>query len=182
MLHRSLVVVLIAAVAGCATPLEVGSITEIKPNNGAKGVDVYEPKRLSGVATPEFAGDQLMEVRTYTVKDGSGEVEIAGASCTISAADFAAEMRTPAKVRVPLYRQQSSTLAVACEMAGFKKKMITVAAIDITRANRMAGSGNGGLVGIVAVSAIDAFSDNSKNIWQYPRAKVVLERETVASR
>ena len=174
--------ILVAALlAGCATPLEVGSITEIKPATGAKGVDVYEPKRLAGVVTPEFAGDQLLEVRTFTVKSGAGEVELSGVACTLNAADFSATMQTPAKVRVPLYRQQSSTLAISCEMPGYKKKMITVAAVDITREKRMSSAATGGLVGLVTVSAIDAFSDNTKNAWEYPRTKVVLTADEVAS-
>ena len=91
--------------AGCAKPLEVSNITEIKPHTGSKGLDVYEPKRQAGQsAVPEFAGDQLVEVRTYTYKEDSGEVEIAGATCSLSAADYSATMQTPAKVRVPLYR------------------------------------------------------------------------------
>ena len=89
--------VAIAVIAGCATPLEVGSITEIKPATGAHGVDIYEPKRLAGVVTPEFAGDQLLEVRAYTVKPGSGEVEVSGVACALNAADFSATMQTPAK-------------------------------------------------------------------------------------
>ena len=37
------------------------------------------------------------------------------------------------------------------------------------------GFAGGGLIGLVAVSAIDAVSDNSKNEWRYPLARVVLE-------
>ena len=181
MLPRLLFLVVFAALAGCATPLEVGSITEIKPATGAKGVDVYEPKRLAGVVTPEFAGDQLLEVRAFTVKPGSGEVELSGATCALSAADFSATMQTPAKVRVPLYRQQSSTLAISCEMPGYKKKMVTVAAVDIVREKRTANATTGGLIGMVSVVAVDAFSDNTKNAWEYPRAKVVLVAEDVAA-
>jgi hypothetical protein len=162
--------------AGCAKPLEVSNITEIKPHTGSKGLDVYEPKRLAGKsAVPEFAGDQLVEVRTYTYKDDSGEVEIAGATCSLSAADYSATMQTPAKVRVPLYRGQSSTLAVACEMPGYKKRMVTISPYDATRSARYGAGAGTGLIGFVAVTAIDAFSDNTKNEWRYPLARVVLE-------
>ena len=168
--------VVLVLLGGCAKPLEVGSITEIEPRNGAKSVDVHEPKRASGAqGVPEFAGDQLLEVRTYAYKEGTGEQELAGADCTLSAADFNARMQTPAKVRVPLYRGQSSQLAVSCEMPGYQKRMVTVAAVNVTRDQRLSNGAGGGLIGLVAVSAIDAFSDNSKNEWRYPLARVVLE-------
>jgi hypothetical protein len=178
---RSLLIAVLALLAGCAKPMEVSSITEIKPSTGARGIDVHEPKRQSGQAgVPEFAGDQLLEVRTYTSKEGTGETEIAGATCELSAADFAATMQTPAKVRVPLYRGQSSTLAVACEVPGFKKRMITVAPFDATRNARYSGGASNGVIGLVAVTAIDAFSDNSRNEWRYPLARVVLEPDPAA--
>lgn len=181
MLRRSILLAVVAILAGCAKPMEVSSITEIKPTTGSRGVDVHEPKRQTGQAgVPEFAGDQLLEIRTFASKEGSGETEVAGATCSLSAADFAATMQTPAKVRVPLYRGQSSTLAVACEMPGYKKKMITVGPVDVTRDARFTSGASNGVIGLVAVTAIDAFSDNSRNEWRYPLAKVVLEAEAPA--
>ncbi len=172
----------LVACAGCAKPMEVANITEIRPSNSSTGIDVHEPKRRTGQpGLPEFAGDQLVEVRAYTFQDGSGEVEVSGATCTLSAAEFSATMQTPAKVRVPLYRGQSSTLAVACEKPGFAKKLITVAPIDVTRSNRMSSGAGGGLLGVVAVAAIDSMSDNTKNEWRYPLARVVMERGAVVT-
>jgi hypothetical protein len=178
MIRFFLLLVGLASLGGCAKPLEVSSITEIKSRTSSKGIDVYESKRNAGPsAVPEFAGDQLVEVRTYTYVDNSGEVEIAGAACSLSAADFSAAMETPAKVRVPLYRAQSSALAVTCEKPGFKKKLISISAIDMTRQDRLAAGAGGGVIGVVAVAAIDGFSDNTKNDWRYPVARVVLEAE-----
>ncbi len=77
-LASGLIALLLAA---CAKPLEVASITEIQPKNGAKGIDIYEPRRRSGdTLALEFAGDQLLEVRTYAQRDGQGEVEICDAT------------------------------------------------------------------------------------------------------
>jgi hypothetical protein len=169
--------------AGCAKPLEVSAITEIKSKTGSRGIDVHEPKRVAGQqSVPEFAGDQLLEVRSYSDVQGEGQKEFPGATCTVTAADFAATATTPAKVRIPLYRGQSSQLAVACDMPGYKKRMVTVEAIDVTRNQRLASGANGGLIGLVAVAAIDSMSDNTKNEWKYPEARVVMERETKPAR
>jgi hypothetical protein len=172
-----LVTAALLALAGCAKPLEVSSITEIKSTTGSKGIDVHEPRRANGQqGLPEFAGDQLLEVRTYTNENGNGEAEIADVACIVSAADFSANVVTPAKVRVPLYRAQSSTLAVSCDKPGFKKRSITVAAVDATRSGRYATGSSAGAIGLIAAVAVDGLSDNTKNEWKYPLAKVVLER------
>ena len=171
---RQCLLLVLVVLGGCAAPgLEVASVTQIRSSTGSGGIDVYEPKRRAGSSVPEFAGDQLVEVRTYKNAD-EGEVEIAGATCSLSATGFSASMRTPAKVRVPLYREQSSTLAVTCEMPGYQKRMVTVSPYDATRASRLASSGSGGLIGVAVVAAIDAAADNSKNDWRYPIARVLL--------
>ncbi len=174
------------ALAGCAAkPLTVGSITSIKPTNGATGTDVYAHQRAAGIQVPEYSGDQLLEIRTYEHKEGEGRVEMADASCTVSAGTFKATMTTPAKVRVPLYKDKSEGLAVQCTKPGFKPNLVSLAAFDKTRADRynnltQAGA-SAGLVGLVASAAvagvIDASSDNTHNIWYYPAAKINLERE-----
>ncbi len=159
---------------GCAAPLAVNTVTDIRSSTGSRGIDVYEPKRRTDASVPEFAGDQLVEVRTFQNSD-HGEVEMAGASCSLAATDFSATMTSPAKVRVPLYRGQSSTLAVTCQKPGFQKRMVTVAPYDATRQSRLASGANGGLIGAVVVAAVDAAADNTKNDWRYPVAKVVME-------
>ena len=107
---------------------------------------------------------------------------MAGAACSLAATGFSATMTSPAKVRVPLYRGQSSTLAVTCQMPGFQKRMVTVAPFDATRASRLASGSGGGLIGAVAVAAIDAAADNSNNDWRYPVARVVMEVDPSARR
>jgi hypothetical protein len=174
-MFRLCLLLVLVVLVGCASPgLEVASITDVRSSTGSRGIDVYEPKRRVGSAVPEFAGDQVVEVRTYKNTD-EGQVEIAGATCSLSATGFSASMRTPAKVRVPLYREQSSTLAVTCEMPGYQKRMVTVAPYDATRQSRLASSGSGGLIGVLVVAAVDAMADNSKNDWRYPPARVQLE-------
>ena len=117
------------------------------------------------------------QIQAATVKSlpDTNEGCVARVTCSLSATGFSASMRTPAKVRVPLYREQSSTLAVTCEMPGYQKRMVTVSPYDATRASRLASSGSGGLIGVAVVAAIDAAADNSKNDWRYPIARVLLE-------
>lgn len=178
---RLIVIALALSVAACAKPLEVGSITQIKTTTGSQSIDVHGPRRLAGQsAAPEFAGDQLVEVRTYVYVDGEGEKEFAGATCKLAAAEFSAEMTSPAKVRVPLYRGQSSVLSVACEKPGMQRKEITVAPFDVVRHQRYTNPATSSLLGVVATVAIDAMADNSKNDWHYPLARVVLEPERTA--
>ena len=173
--------VLAVSLAACAKPLEVASITAVKSHTGSKGLDVHEAKRQAGQAgVPEFAGDQLVEVRSYSYIDGEGEKEMAGATCTLSAAEFSATLETPAKVRVPLYRGQSSVLAVSCDKQGFRKRSITVEPYDAIRQQRYSSPATGSLLGVVATVAIDAMADNTKNDWRYPLAKVVMEPEKAA--
>jgi hypothetical protein len=164
---------------GCATPLAVNSVTDIRSSTGSRDIDIYEPKRRAGESVPEFAGDQLAEVRTFQKSD-QGEVEMAGATCSLAATGFSATMTSPAKVRVPLYRGQSSTLAVTCQKPGFQKGMVTVAPFDETRRSRLATGSSGGLLGVVVVAAVDAAADNSKNDWRYPVARVVMEADPSA--
>ncbi len=195
MLRQILVAVAIIAMAGCsAAPLEVGSVTEIQrtgaialpvstvpPATASGAIGTYDSRRAAGVATPQVAGDQLLEVRTYTSSPPYGMVELSGASCTLNAADFSATLQTPAKVRVPLYRQQSSPLAILCDLPGFKKKRMTVAAVDVVREKRAASAATGGLFGLLSVAAIDVFADESKDLWEYPSAKVILVPGEVAA-
>jgi hypothetical protein len=164
------------ALSACAKPMEVSSITEIKSTTGSRSIDVLEPKRIAGQAgVPEFAGDQIVEVRTFAFKDGEGRQEVAGATCQLSTSDYTAQLVTPAKVRVPLYRVQSAELAVSCEKPGYARKLTTVSAFDEVRAKRLGSSTGGGVLGVLVVSAVDGMSDNTKNNWKYPPVTVELE-------
>lgn len=170
-------IVCAAGLAACAAkPLEVGSITQIKPHTGSGELDVYAPKRAQDPASaPEFSGDQLVEVRTYRQDPENGQVEMEGATCKLSAALFSADMTTPAKVRVPLYRGKSSELSATCSKPGFKDKLVTAQAFDVTRSQRFATASGGGVAGVAVVAVFDAFSDNTKNDWKYPVLAVVME-------
>jgi hypothetical protein len=160
--------------AGCATPMEVSSISEIKATNGATGIDVHSLRRQKGEQVPEFAGDQLLDVRTYRYEDGKGEYEFAGANCLVSGSEYQANVVTPARVRVPLYRAQSSALSVSCTKDGLEKKSIVVEAYDEVRASRLSSGANGGLIGVAIAAGADALSDNTKNAWKYRPARVVM--------
>lgn len=167
-----------AVLTGCAAkPLEVGSITSIKSHSGTTDLDVYSQKRRQDPASaPEFAGDQLVEVRTYYQDLEKGQIEIAGAQCHLAAALYSAELTTPAKVRVPLYRGKSSALSAECAKPGFAKKLATFHAFDATRSQRYQSASGGGVGGVAVVAVFDTLSDNTNNDWRYPIVQVVMSR------
>ena len=171
---RALALTGMVCMAGCATPMEVASITEVRPTNGAQGLDVYAIRRQKGEQVPEFAGDQLLEVRTYAVIEGKGETEIAGGNCTVSGSDFQATTVSPARVRVPLYRAQTRALSVSCTKDGYDQKSVVVEAFDTVRAGRMASGGSGGIIGLAVAVGADALADNTKNEWKYRQARLVM--------
>lgn len=169
---------ILMALSGCAKPLEVSSITEIKPQTGATGLDVYAARRAKGEQVPELAGDQIVEVRTYSEADGSvGQEEIPGAQCKLSTPSFNADFTSPAKVRVPIYRSQSSTLAVSCHKDGFTDKLEEVAVFNATKNERLSLGSNGGLIGVALALAVNGMSDASQDDFKYPLVRVILGRK-----
>ncbi len=168
----------LSLLVGCAAPMEVSSITEIRPSEPGTGLDVYAARRTRGEQVPAFAGDQILEVRSYEEKPDQARAEMAGANCVVKASNFTANVTTPTKVRVPLYHGQSSTLSVSCEKQGYKSRMVEAVPFDATRSARYAGAAGGGLIGVAVVAAFDAASDNTKNDWRYQPVQVVLESET----
>lgn len=175
-MKRLLALTAIVWLAGCAKPLEVASITEIKPPPGATGIDVYAERRRAGESVPEFAGDQIVEVRTYAhPQDEPVGTEFPSADCKLSARDFTALVKTPAKVRVPIYRAQSSVLAVSCEREGFKPKLIEISAFNATKMERMQVASGGGAVGVIFMAAVNAASDPATHDFRYPPVRVNME-------
>jgi len=171
------VIAVVLLVTGCAKPLEVSSITRIKPTNGATGVDVYAEQRSRGEKVPEYAGDQLLQVRSYSVdEDGAGRKEFAGADCTVSASNFTAVLRTPAKLRVPIYRSKSSSLSVKCSHPSHKPKLIDVAVYNKTQSDRLKAGANGGLAGVIVMAAVNGLSDAALDNYYYAPANVVMTK------
>lgn len=160
---------------GCAKPLDIATVTQIKSHTGSQSIDVFEPQRRRGtVGIPDYAGDQFVEVRTYTINTKQGFVELGGAKCDLSAARYSATMTTPARVRVPLYRGSSSVLGIACEKPGYRNRHITLAPVDIDRQERHANTKRDTESGAAIAALIDATADNSMNEWRYPQARIIL--------
>ena len=153
--------------------MEVGSISEIRPNSGGPGLDVYAARRRTGEKVPELAGDQILDVRSFVTADGpfgneiAGE-EFAGARCTVKARDYSAQVTTPARLRVPIYRLELSALSVACERDAFEPRSLVLEVYNKTKAERYAASANGGLAGLVVMTAINELSDETKHEFAYP--------------
>ena len=167
------------ALVACAKPLEVGTISEIRPDNGPPGVDVYAARRRAGEKVPDLAGDQLLDVRSYVAEVGplGGDIrgeEFPGAKCFIKGRDFSAEAITPARVRVPIYRLESSPLSIACRHDDFHAKSVVLSIYNKTKADRYAASSQGGLAGLVVMTAINEMSDETKHEFAYPPARVLM--------
>jgi hypothetical protein len=163
--------------AACAKPLEVGSITEIKPRTaGAQGLDVYAGRRAAGEPMPQMAGDQIVEVRTFNsgTTDKPRE-EMAGASCSLTTGDFVADFTTPAKVRVPNYRDKSSALAVSCEKTGYQRKLREVTVYNDTKASNLSAGSGAGVVGLVVALAVNEMGDTSSHSYKYPPIHIDMD-------
>lgn len=168
-------ILLVLTLAGCAKPLEVGSITEIKPPPGAQGLDLYAARRAAGDKVPDFAGDQIVEVRTYAATEsGSWGDEFAGAACTLKARDYSVSLTTPAKVRVPVFRAQSSPLAAECQKEGFAPTVSEVGVYDLTKEQRLNSAAGAGAMGILFMAAVNAASDETTHDFAYPLVRVVM--------
>jgi len=177
MLRALLAVLVIGLLAGCAAPgLEVARVTEIRPTNRASGLDVYAERRRAGDKVPDFAGDQLVDVRTYRTQEDSDLAgdEFAGAKCSVKTRDYAADVMTPARIRVPLYRLQSSPLSVSCEHAGYQPRSVVVEVYNKTKQERYAASSGSGLAGLIVMAAINELSDETTHTFAYRPARVVM--------
>ena len=174
--------IVIAALAGCAKPLEVSSITEIKSGPGANGLDVYAGRRASGETVPEFSGEQILDIRTFTTSDDNqmASQEFAGAQCEVKASNFIAEMVSPAKVRVPLYRDATSPLSVSCRMDGFQPKLVTTTVVNATRNDRYAMGANAGVIGLAVALTADAIADAKQDTYKYQPVRVEMSRTVTA--
>lgn len=172
----------------CAPKLmDVSSISEIRPNSGGPGVDVYATRRRAGEKVPELAGDQILDVRSFVSAEGpfgneiAGE-EFAGARCTVKARDYSAQVTTPARLRVPIYRLESSALSVACERDAFEPRSLVLEVYNKTKADRYAAASGNGVAGLVVMAAINEMSDETKHEFAYPAARVVMTpRQTTAA-
>ncbi len=166
--------------AGCATPgLPVSRVSTIVPTvKGAEGIDVYAGRRRAGEAVPALAGDQLVEVRTYEQAESgfpnSAGKEFAGATCTLQTRHYTARVVTPARVRVPLYRGASSTIAVTCEREGYQPRSVVLAVYNKTKADRLDAATNTGLLGVLAVATFNELTDDSDDEFRYPHARVIM--------
>ncbi len=175
---RKIILIVVAGfmLAGCSKkPLEVDRITPIKASNGSNKTDVYASRRRAGENVPELAGDQVVPVRTYIANSGFGlGDELSGAKCTVSARDFTASVITPAKVRLPNYRMQSSTISIRCAKNGYQTRTVDHSVYNQTKSSRMNMGAQAGLLGVLAVAAINAASDDKTHDYKYPPMNIVL--------
>lgn len=170
--------------SGCAM-MEVGSITEIKPGPGAVGLDVYAGRRQTGEPVPAFAGEQIVEIRSYShgyTNPDTQTHELAGVACDVSASNFTASVVTPAKLRVPIYGQASSPLALQCNKPGFKPKLVTAAVQNVSRSQRMGMGASGGVIGVAAALVAEGMSNPANDEFKYQTVMVEMEAERAGAK
>ncbi|MEL6746924.1 MAG: hypothetical protein AAFO79_03805 [Pseudomonadota bacterium] len=186
---RGVVAVLaVLGLTGCASQLPVRDIQTVSAlTPGAVGTDVYAARRAAGEDVPVFAGENLVTVRAYAGQPTShGSItkgkELADVPCKVSTAQFAADVKTPAKVRVPNYRDRSSPIVVECAQPGYAKQIVTLAPFNKSRSERQemvsSGAAAGGLigavVGVAAMGIAEAAADPASDVFSYQDASVVL--------
>ena len=80
----------------------------------------------------------------------------------------------PARLRVPIYRLNSSALSVACEREGYEPRSVVVEVYNKTKADRYAATSGNGLAGLLVVAAINELSDETKHEFAYPPPRVIM--------
>ncbi len=176
---RNLFLIVLAGLtlAACSKkPMEVDRISAIKSSSGSTNTDVYAKRRKAGENVPELAGDQIVPIRTYVDNKGGFGLgdEIAGAKCTVNARDFTAEVVTPAKVRLPNYRMQSSAISIRCTKKGYATRTVERSVYNQTKNDRLNMGSKAGLLGVLAVVAINAASDDKTHDYKYPPMQIVM--------
>ena len=169
-------IVLCLLLLGCAQKYkDVNSVSSVQLHDTSiSGLDVYAKRRAKGESVPEFRGDQIIEVRAFSDNSNS-QNEIEGANCHVEGVGYSKTVTTPAKVRLPIYGDQSSQIIVKCSHAGYHKKQIELASFNVNHQQRLNTASGGGLAGVVFMAVVNAASDTSKDIYLYPKALVVLE-------
>ena len=182
-MRYSYFLIIAAFLAGCQTKqLPISNISQITPSfEGAEGVDVYAGKRRNGETVPDYRGDQLVEIRSFINQKGkksshSKKTEFAGARCSVNASGFDGNVTTPAKIRVPIYGYQSSELALRCVADGYQPTVQSFRAINKTKSDRLNSAASTGLLGVLAITAVNAASDETKHVFLYAPLNVVFEK------
>ncbi len=174
-MRNFLLVFLVSILSGCAkTYLPVNNVVTVNSTfPGASGLDVYAGKRANGEDVPAYRGDQLVEVRSFVKRFDKGAkrkktVEFTGAKCELTGTGFKAAFTTPSKVRLPIYGNESSELAIRCISEGRDPVLVTRRAYNKTKTDRLNHSASAGLLGVVAMGTINAMSNDKKHVFLYP--------------
>lgn len=164
-------------------PLPLADVKQLQAADGSYGQDIFGKRRAAGEPVPTMRGNQLLEVRTYNVEDGSfgNEVagtEIAGAECQVRAEDAATNVRTPGAVHVPLYGYRTPAISVVCTREGYANAITPIRTYNRTQAERAAAGSQGGLIGVLVTAAINAASDETNDVFNYVQPRILLRPGT----
>jgi hypothetical protein len=155
------------------------SFADFAPQRGSQIVEVrtFVTKALSQEELAA-AENSTGESDTSGVKPLTDEVEIGGATCVLRGDKFSAEIVTPAGVRVPLYGHRTGDLTLECAKEGFAPAVTVVSPYNKTFAERRANAASGGLLGALIIEVINAASDETNDVFEYPFTPVLMKEET----
>lgn len=189
-LPRAAAVVAVATLASaCGGPklLPLADAQQLKAADGSYGQDIYGVRRAAGEDIPNLQGNQVVQIRTFTVKTNDfgsqvNDQEIPGAECEIVAEDATARIRTPGALTVPIYGYRSPDMTVKCIKEGYADAVAVMTKFNLTQAQKnqavanAAASGGliGALVGVAVTSAIAAANDPKNDDYNYPPPRLWL--------
>lgn len=179
----------VATLLGACGPklLPLADVQQLASRDGAYGQDIYGVRRAAGEPVPAMRGNQVVDIRTFTVKtnDFGNEVrdqEVAGAECLVKAENSEARIRTPGALHVPLYGYRSPEMTVQCVKDGFQDTINTIGTFNLSARQRQqavtsAGASAGliGLaVGLAVGAAIAASADETQDVFNYAAPSLLL--------
>lgn len=188
-LKNSILLLVAAVLVSACGPklLPLSDVQQLQARDGSYGQDIYGFRRAAGEDVPTMRGNQIVPIRTFTVKtnDFGNEVadqEVADAECLVKAEDAEARIRTPGALHVPVYGYRSPDMTVQCIKPGYQDAVNLINKFNLTQqrknqavANAAASGGLiGALVGVAVTAAISAANDPKNDDFNYRAPKLFL--------
>ena len=181
-LKRALIVLAVGLVSACAgtPPMPLTDVQYMKAKDPQYGRDIYGARRAAGESVPTVAGNQIVQIRTYSpITDSEGStknVEFGDAQCVVDGDGTQVSVRSPGAVHVALYGFQTPQMTVKCEKEGFDNGIAIIPTFNMTQQeNLQIGASAGGLIGLAIMAGVNAASDETNDKYMYGLSPVVMK-------